>query len=67
MLAVQIPYTITLIILRPFEEKSDSIVEITNEIFYTVIISWLIYYDVESKWTNIPKAVYIGIIAGNTC
>jgi hypothetical protein len=66
MLVIQIPYTILLIILRPFEEKSDSIIEITNEIFYTVIISWLVYYDAESKWTTIPKSIYMGIIAGNT-
>jgi hypothetical protein len=67
MLVVQIPYTVLIIVLRPFEEQSDNIIEIANEAFYTVIIAWLVYFDSKSKWTGIPKIAYMGIIAGNTC
>lgn len=67
MLVIQIPYTVLIIVLRPFGEKSDNIIEVTNEVFYSVIIAWLIYFDSEGKWTGIPKIAYMAIIAGNTC
>ena len=40
------------IIIRPFKEVKDNVIEIINEIGYTILISLLLYYNKESNWSE---------------
>jgi hypothetical protein len=66
MAFIQIIYLAYIIMLRPFDNLSNNIIEIINEIFYLVLIILLFYLTEESIWTDFASKVYLGIIVGNT-
>jgi hypothetical protein len=41
-----------ILIWRPFTRVKDNIIEIFNEITFTLMLSWLIYLKSESKWNR---------------
>ena len=63
---IQIIYLFFIIILRPFEDTKSNIIEITNELYFTVLFSSLIYYDSESKWNSTDTSIFVWIIASNS-
>ena len=63
---LEIWYLIYIVILRPFKEKKDNIIEITNEIFFSVLLSSLIFLNSENDWNSILIDIYIWIIMSNT-
>ena len=66
LLLVQIPYFIFFIIVRPFDQVKNNMVEGTNELFLVVIISYLCFYNTESMWTDSATQIFIYVILGNT-
>ena len=58
-------YSIYIMILRPFTEMKWNIIEILNEVYFTGCLCSLIYYNSESRWTNVSTNVYIWVIASN--
>ena len=63
---LQIWYLIHIIILRPFEEKRNNIIEITNEIFFSILLNSLIFLNSESVWSSTIIDIYMWIIMSNT-
>ena len=63
---LEIWYLIYIIILRPFEEKKNNIIEIINEIFFSVLLSSLLYLKSESDWNSKITDIYMWIIMSNT-
>ena len=63
---LQIWYLAYVIILRPFINKKDNIIEITNEIFFSVLLISLIFFNLEKDWNSTIIEVYIWIITSNT-
>jgi len=59
-------YLMYLILVRPFKEVSNNIIEIINEIFLIIITAWLGYFNTESKWSNSLTKTFIFIITSNT-
>ena len=49
---VQIWYLIYIIILRPFEEKRNNVIEILNEIFFSILLNSLIFLNSENLWNS---------------
>ena len=66
LLLVQVPYLAYIIIVRPMERKKNNMVEILNEMFLTVIISFLSYFNIESKWDSQLTKLFMYIVLGNT-
>ena len=56
---LQIVYLIVLIILRPFEELKDNLIEIINEVFFSYFSCWLIHFNSESVWSSTTTDIYI--------
>ena len=52
LLVIQLMYLTFLIVLRPFEQKSDWIIEILNEIFLAFIIILMFLLNNATKWIN---------------
>ena len=65
MIALQIAYLVQLLIVRPFKEVKNNIIEITNEWFYLLLILLLTYYNTNDRWKGIMENVYLWIILGN--
>ena len=59
-------YLIYIIILRPFEEKRNNIIEIVNEIFFSILLNSLIFLNSESVWNSTLTEIYMWIIISNT-
>ena len=62
----QIWYLIYIVILRPFEEKRNNIIEIVNEIFFCILLISLIFLNSESVWNSTLIEIYMWIIISNT-
>ena len=58
---IQLAYFIILLIIRPYTEIKDNLVEIINEVFLWVYIFWLWGYNSETKWDNTSSSIYIVI------
>ena len=63
---LQIWYLIYIIILRPFEEKRNNIIEIVNEIFFSILLNSLIFLNTESVWSSTIIHIYMWFIMSNT-
>ena len=64
--AVQFWYMIYIMIIRPFENIKENIIEIMNEVvFFSLIIS-LVYLNSASNWNSTITNIYMGIIMANT-
>ena len=51
-IAIHITVMIYTLIVRPFEEIKDNMIEIINEASYTLLICSLLYYNQESRWSE---------------
>ena len=59
---VQILYFALIIVLRPFTQIDNNIVEIVNELLLTVLGSLLLHYNESSRWDKTIENVYIYLI-----
>ena len=55
---IQLWYLVFIIILRPFEYIKDNIIEISNEIFFCILLSILIFFNSEENWSPKKTEVY---------
>ena len=62
---LQLIYLLYLVILRPFWEIKCNIIEIINEIWFSSLIIYLLYFNTEKRWTSLPISIYIWLIASN--
>ena len=63
---LQIWYLIYIIIFSPFKEKRNNIIEISNEIFFSILLNSLIFLNSEGDWNSTLTEVYMWIIISNT-
>ena len=61
----QIWYLFYSVIIRQFSELKDNILEILNEVFYTILWSLLIFFKAEEKWSTTFENFYIGLMIWN--
>jgi len=50
---------------RPLQHVCDNLVEITNEIFFTVLALILVYLNTEDKWKGSNTSIYMYILISN--
>ena len=62
---IELVYMVWLAITRPFKETQNNIIEILNEIIFTIVCAWLIIFDTESDWTQGLTDIYMYILIGN--
>ena len=63
---IQLWYLVFIIFLRPFANKKDNIIEISNEIFFWALLSSLIFLNTESDWNPAITDIYMWTIALNS-
>jgi len=65
MLLVQILYTSFMIVVRPFKEPANNLIEWLNEIFFLLIVAYLMKYNSKQAWSPMPTKIYIYILMLN--
>jgi hypothetical protein len=55
---LQVLHTSLIILIRPFIEVKDNIIEVTNELIFTIMMAGLIYYDKKSTWNKTSISTY---------
>jgi len=64
--SVQIVYLISLIVLRPLESMKDNIIEIMNEIWFSILAGGLAYLHHEKAWNEIFETIYYYVLISNS-
>jgi hypothetical protein len=65
--ALQACYCAYLLILRPFQQTKDTVLECINEFGYLVICAGFIYYHKESRWSTTIEWIFWSVIIGVLC
>ena len=63
---LQLIYLAYVCFFRPFWQFKDNLIEIVNEIYFLLLLSALIYLNVESYWSLTATSVYMWSISSNT-
>lgn len=63
---MQSGYFIFLAISRPQQQGKDSVIELTNEAFFTLLLMYLLYFNRMDKWAVFPESLYIYLILANS-
>ena len=59
---IQIIFLVWIIVVRPYSEVKSNIIEITNEIFFTLCLWTFIFIHTESSWTLSRTNTYIWVL-----
>ena len=66
LILIQALYLTHLIIIRPFKEIGDNLLEIINELFYSLLITLLVHFNSVSRWTKSVESLYLFLIIANS-
>ena len=62
---LQLIYLAYVWFMRPFWQIKDNLIEIINEIYFLLLLSALIYLNVESYWSSTTTSIYMWSISSN--
>ena len=62
LVGLQLVYLGLLVAIRPYKEISCNIIEITNEVYFLVILASLLKYNTAADWEGTPTTAYISSI-----
>ena len=63
---IQVIYTVLISYIRPFSEAKGNIIEITNEIYFLVLLSGLLYLNSENDWSSSKTSAYAWVLTSNS-
>ena len=58
-------YLVYIIILRPFKSIKDNIIEISNELYFSILLSSLTFLNSETDWNSSITNIYMWVIGSN--
>ena len=64
-ICIQLFFLILTPIVKPYELKRDNITQFVNDWFYLFACSWLLFFNVQSDWSDASTSTYMMIIAIN--
>mmetsp|Transcript_35 Transcript_35/g.34 ORF Transcript_35/g.34 Transcript_35/m.34 type:complete len:214 (+) Transcript_35:1734-2375(+) len=62
---IQMIYAVSLVIIRPFAWFKDSMIELTNEVFFSLFLFSLMYFNTEGRWTDFATHIYLWMLSAN--
>ena len=63
---LQLIYLAYVCFMRPFWQFKNNLIEIVNEVYFWLLLSALIYFNVESYWSSTATSIYMWIVSSNT-
>ena len=58
LVGLQIIYFVFLVAIRPYKEVNCNVTEITNELYFLVMLASLLKYNTAADWEGTPTTVY---------
>ena len=58
LVGLQLIYFVFLVAIRPYEEINCNAIEITNELFFLIVLASLLKYNTVADWEGTPTIVY---------
>ena len=58
LVGLQIIYFVFLVVIRPYREINCNAIEITNELYFLVILASLLKYNTAADWEGTPTTAY---------
>ena len=65
LVGFQLIYFVFLVGIRPYEEVNCNVIEITNELYFLVILASLLKYNTAADWEGTPTTAYTWLISSN--
>lgn len=62
----QLVYVVTIISIRPFENPVNNMLELFNELTYTLLLSFLLNFNKEDKWSQKVSSMFMWIMLINS-
>jgi cysteine-rich repeat protein len=56
---LQVLHASVIILIRPFNQVKDNIVEVANELVFTTLMAGLVYFNNEAAWNKMSISVYL--------
>ena len=66
LLFIQLMYAAYIIIVRPFKEVKNNIIECINEIYFSILLGVLIILNEKDNWSSGITITYVYFISSNT-
>ena len=58
LVGLQLIYFVFLVAIRPYKEVNCNVTEITNELYFLVMLASLLKYNTAADWEGTPTPVY---------
>ena len=58
LVGYQLMYFVVLVAIRPYKEVNCNIIEITNELYFLVLLASLLKYNTANDWKGTPTTAY---------
>ena len=66
LVGLQLIYLLLLAAIRPYEVVIWNVIEMTNEFYFMVILTFLLKYNTVADWEGTPTTVYIWLLSSNS-
>ncbi|CAI2386341.1 unnamed protein product [Moneuplotes crassus] len=66
IISLQVLYLFILMIAKPFEDRTNNVIELVNEIIFTILIGLLCRFNTEKAWNGSIDSIFISIMLFNT-
>ena len=63
---LQLIYFVWLSYLRPYEWRKENLIEILNEIYFSLLLLLLSIFNTEDEWSYSKTTIYMWILVSNT-
>ena len=64
--SIQLAYLLYVIFIRPYIQVKGNMIEIINEIYFLLLLSYLLFWNRESEWTPLLTSIYCYLITSNS-
>ena len=66
LVGLQLIYLLLLAAIRPYEVLIWNIIEMTNELYFLVLLAFLLKFNTAADWKGTPTTVYTWLISSNS-
>ena len=63
---LQFIYVGLLVFIRPYKEIKENAIEIINEVYFTLLLFALIFFNKENEWNSAKTNAYMWFLVSNT-
>ena len=66
LMFLQLVYIAYVLIVRPYKEAKSNLIEIINEIYFSLFLVTLMIFNKENEWSTLTTNIYVWILVSNS-